>query len=148
MPNISQVNFHDLRNCKDFNKHVVKWNWWPWLHRWCKIQITKKNQFSGQNAKVQFSVTERSNLIGFTAAINRLVKQILLYFTVHHNGIKNKLKLGLNFYFVQVPSRVAIFLIQTTANYLWASEVSKNQVFKSQFISSSHASNQWIMKIW
>ena len=41
-----------------------------------------------------------------------------------------------------------IFLIQTTSNYFWASEVSKNQVFKSQFFSSSHASNQWIMKIW
>ena len=41
-----------------------------------------------------------------------------------------------------------IFLIRTTSNYLWASEVSKNQVFKSQFFSSSHASNQWIMKIW
>ena len=52
------------------------------MTRWCQIQITKKIN-SGQNAKVQFSVTERSNLIGFTAAINRLVKQILLYFTVH-----------------------------------------------------------------
>ena len=41
-----------------------------------------------------------------------------------------------------------IFLIWTTSNYFWASEVSKNQVFKSQFFSSSHASNQWIMKIW
>ena len=27
-------------------------------------------------------------------------------------------------------------------NYFWASEVSKNQVFKSQFFSYSHASNQ------
>ena len=35
-----------------------------------------------------------------------------------------------------------IFLIRTTSNYFWASEVSKNQVFKSQFFSSSHASNQ------
>ena len=44
--------------------------------------------------------------------------------------------------------RANIFLIETTSNYFWASEVSKNQVFKSQFFSSSHASNQWIMKIW
>ena len=41
-----------------------------------------------------------------------------------------------------------IFLIQTTSIYFWASEVSKNQVFKSQFFSYSHASNQLIMKIW
>jgi hypothetical protein len=33
-------------------------------------------------------------------------------------------------------------LIRTTSNYLWASEVSKNQVFKSQLFSTSHASNQ------
>ena len=44
--------------------------------------------------------------------------------------------------------RANIFLIRTTSNYFWASEVSKYQVFKSQFFSSSHASNQWIMKIW
>ena len=30
-----------------------------------------------------------------------------------------------------------IFLIQTTSNYLWASEVFKNQSFKSQLFSSS-----------
>ena len=41
-----------------------------------------------------------------------------------------------------------IFLIQTTSNYLWASEVSKNQVFQSQLFLTSHPSNQWIMKLW
>ena len=41
-----------------------------------------------------------------------------------------------------------IFLIQTTCNYLWASEFSKNQGFKSQLFASSHAYNQWIMKLW
>ena len=34
-----------------------------------------------------------------------------------------------------------IFLILTTSNYLWTSEVSKNQGFKSQLFSSSHSSN-------
>ena len=33
--------------------------------------------------------------------------------------------------------RANIFLIQTTSNYLWASEVFKNQSFKSQLFSSS-----------
>ena len=41
-----------------------------------------------------------------------------------------------------------IFLIGTSSNYFWTSEVSKNQVLKSQFFSCSHASNQRIMKIW
>ena len=85
------VNFHHVSNCKDFNKNVVISNWWPWLGD-VKFKYEKKNQFSGQNAKVQFSVTERSNLIGCSAAINRLVKQILPQFTVQDNGVKNKMK--------------------------------------------------------
>ena len=38
--------------------------------------------------------------------------------------------------------------LRTTSNYFWASEVSKNQDFKSQLFSSSDVSNQWIMKLW
>ena len=34
---------------------------------------------------------------------------------------------------------VNIFLIPTISNYFWASTFSKNQGFKSQFFSSSHA---------
>ena len=34
-----------------------------------------------------------------------------------------------------------IFLIQTTSNYLWASEVFKNQKFKSHLFSFSHQKN-------
>ena len=34
------------------------------------------------------------------------------------------------------------FLIQTTFNYLWASEVSENQGFEIQSFLFSHASNQ------
>ena len=35
-----------------------------------------------------------------------------------------------------------IFLIRTTSNYLWTSEVFKNQSFKSQLFSSSHSPKQ------
>ena len=38
--------------------------------------------------------------------------------------------------------RANIFLIQTTSNYFWASEVSKNQVFKSQFFYMKNQNNQ------
>ena len=41
-----------------------------------------------------------------------------------------------------------IFLIRTTSNYFWASEVSKNQVFKSQFFSSSQYKNYPKLKTW
>ena len=44
--------------------------------------------------------------------------------------------------------RANISLIRTTSNYLWASEVSKNQGFEIQLFLFSHASNQCIIKLW
>ena len=73
------------------------------------FKYEKKNQFSGQNAKVQFSVTERSNLIGCTGAINRLVKQY--YFTLQYKSsqlVKNKIEFHFNFYRICMSSIVLV----------------------------------------
>jgi hypothetical protein len=57
------------------------------------FKYEKKNQFSGQNAKVQFSVTERSNLIGCTARVQLIAwsnNTTSLYSTKVHNWSKTK----------------------------------------------------------